>query len=317
MLSLFLVTIYHAAFGQSEISIQTDRDSYTTGDLVQLTGSLPGAKNYPIAIEIKDSKGDTILIRTVETDSSGNFELKFKIPSSATAGKLSVITSANIGGEPITKTKTVSLRTAGSEDTTSGSKPNNGGGCLIATAAFGSELTPQVQFLRDFRDERIMSTLAGSSFMNVFNTWYYSFSPYVADYERSNPWIQQTVKASIYPLIGILQTSEAAHTSVKGEYGALLSGLMASSMIGALYFWPFALAVKGIRKGMFNYRIAIYAIAGSFAFVMISLLANSEYALMSSTSLFVVATLSASAMLSARWITSIAKSFHRKVAGKN
>ena len=27
-----------------------------------------------------------------------------------------------------------------------------GGGCLIATAAFGSEMAPQVQFLREIRD---------------------------------------------------------------------------------------------------------------------------------------------------------------------
>src|SRR5690349_20188281 len=75
-------------------------------------------------------------------------------------------------------------------------------GCLIATAAFGSELTPQVQYLRNFRDHYILSTNAGSSFMKVFNTWYYSLSPYIADYERHQPWLQETVKTSIYPLFG-------------------------------------------------------------------------------------------------------------------
>ena len=33
----------------------------------------------------------------------------------------------------------------------------NGGGCLIATAAFGSELAPQVQQLRELRDNTILS----------------------------------------------------------------------------------------------------------------------------------------------------------------
>ncbi|HEX7031533.1 MAG TPA: CFI-box-CTERM domain-containing protein, partial [Nitrososphaera sp.] len=41
-------------------------------------------------------------------------------------------------------------------------------GCLIATAAFGSELTPQVQFLRNFRDNYILSTASGAAFMNAF-----------------------------------------------------------------------------------------------------------------------------------------------------
>ena len=58
--------------------------------------------------------------------------------------------------------------------------------CLIATAAFGSELTPQVQYLRHFRDHYILSTASGTAFMKVFNTVYYSFSPQVAEYERGS-----------------------------------------------------------------------------------------------------------------------------------
>ena len=41
-------------------------------------------------------------------------------------------------------------------------KPQPKSGCLIATVAFGSELSPQVQFLRNFRDNRILSTVSGS-----------------------------------------------------------------------------------------------------------------------------------------------------------
>ena len=59
-----------------------------------------------------------------------------------------------------------------------------GGGCLIATAVYGSEMSPQVQFLREIRDNKVMSTELGISFMNKFNQFYYSFSPLVADYER-------------------------------------------------------------------------------------------------------------------------------------
>ena len=103
-----------------------------------------------------------------------------------------------------------------------------GSKCLIATAAFGSELTPQVQFLRHFRDQNILSTASGSSFMNVFNAWYYSFSPYIANYERQQPWLQESVKFLIYPLLGILSVSEAAYSMFPGEYGALVAGVIAS-----------------------------------------------------------------------------------------
>ena len=43
------------------------------------------------------------------------------------------------------------------------------GGCLIATAAFGSELAPQVQFLREIRDNTVLQTQSGTSFMAGFN----------------------------------------------------------------------------------------------------------------------------------------------------
>jgi len=52
-----------------------------------------------------------------------------------------------------------------------------GGGCLIATATYGSELAPQVQMLREIRDNSLLQTQSGQSFMESFNSFYYSFSP--------------------------------------------------------------------------------------------------------------------------------------------
>lgn len=65
---------------------------------------------------------------------------------------------------------------------------SKGGGCLIATATCGSEISLQVQHLREIRDSKLLNTESGSSFMSTFNNFYYSFSPYVADYERENLW---------------------------------------------------------------------------------------------------------------------------------
>ena len=76
-----------------------------------------------------------------------------------------------------------------------------GGGCLIATAAFGSEMAPQVQFLRELRDNTVMSTQSGTAFMTGFNQFYYSFSPQIADYERENPVFKEAVKVTLTPLL--------------------------------------------------------------------------------------------------------------------
>ncbi len=79
-----------------------------------------------------------------------------------------------------------------------------GGGCLIATATFGSEMAPQVQQLRELRDNTILSTESGTAFMTGFNQFYYSFSPMVADLERENPIFKEVVKITLTPMLASL-----------------------------------------------------------------------------------------------------------------
>lgn len=183
--------------------------------------------------------------------------------------------------------------------------PTPPSGCLIATAAFGSELTPHVQFLRGFRDNHILSTASGSSFMTAFNSWYYSFSPQVADYERQQPWLQGSLRVAIYPLLGILQTAEKAYTTVPGEYGSIAAGLVASSLIGAVYFSPIALSIKQVRKNRLDYRLALGIIAAFAGSVVLALIANNSQALMITTSLLVLSTLGIVAIYTAKVIWKI------------
>jgi len=76
-----------------------------------------------------------------------------------------------------------------------------GGGCLIASATYGTELAPQVQQLRELRDNVLLQTESGSAFMSGFNQFYYSFSPTIADWERQNPVFKEAVKIGITPLL--------------------------------------------------------------------------------------------------------------------
>jgi len=87
-----------------------------------------------------------------------------------------------------------------------------GGGCLIATAAYGSELAPQVQLLREIRDNQLMNTESGSAFMSSFNEAYYSFSPYIADMERESPIFKEIVKAGLTPMLSTLAIMENAES---------------------------------------------------------------------------------------------------------
>ncbi|TFH01433.1 MAG: hypothetical protein E4G77_03495 [Nitrosopumilus sp.] len=95
-----------------------------------------------------------------------------------------------------------------------------GGGCLIATATYGSEMAPQVQSLREIRDSQLMNTNSGASFMGGFNHWYYSFSPYIADMERESPAFKEMIKIGITPLLSSLSImSYAESESEVAVYG--------------------------------------------------------------------------------------------------
>jgi len=98
-----------------------------------------------------------------------------------------------------------------------GSPPKNGGGCLIATATFGSELSPQVQQLREVRDNIVMNTKSGFTFMTAFNQFYYSFSPTIADLERENPVFKETVKIVLTPLLMTLSILNYAEIDSEEE----------------------------------------------------------------------------------------------------
>jgi hypothetical protein len=92
-----------------------------------------------------------------------------------------------------------------------------GGGCLIATAAFGSEMAPQIQFLREIRDNTVLQTESGTSFMAGFNQFYYSFSPAIADYERENPAFKEAVKLTLTPLLTSLTLLQYADIDSESE----------------------------------------------------------------------------------------------------
>jgi len=89
---------------------------------------------------------------------------------------------------------------------------SEGGGCLIATATYDSEMAPQVQMLREIRDEQLMNTESGVSFMTGFNQFYYSFSPHIADMERNDPIFKEIVKIGITPLLSTLSVMSYAES---------------------------------------------------------------------------------------------------------
>ena len=119
-----------------------------------------------------------------------------------------------------------------------------GGGCLIATATYGSELAPQVQQLRELRDNQLLQTESGTAFMGAFNDIYYSFSPVIADYERENPYFKEAVKLAITPMISSLSLMENAES----ESEVLSIGISVIMLNLGMYIGIPAIVVIGVRK---------------------------------------------------------------------
>ncbi|MBI5860033.1 MAG: peptidylprolyl isomerase [Nitrosarchaeum sp.] len=123
--------------------------------------------------------------------------------------------------------------------------PDKGGGCLIATATYGSELAPQVQQLRELRDNQLLHTESGKSFMSSFNNFYYSFSPMISDYERENPLFKEAVKIAITPMLSTFSIMTLADDS---EAQVLGLGLSVIALNIGMYFVAPAVVIVGIKK---------------------------------------------------------------------
>jgi len=122
-----------------------------------------------------------------------------------------------------------------------------GGGCLIATAAFNSELSTQVQMLREIRDTKIMNTQVGNTFTSGFNQFYYSFSPAIANMERQSPLFKEIVKITITPLLATL--SLLNNIDIDSEIEMLGVGIGIISLNVGIYFViPAIVAIKIKRE---------------------------------------------------------------------
>ena len=120
------------------------------------------------------------------------------------------------------------------------------GGCLIATASYGSELAPQVQHLRELRDNVVLQTESGSAFMTGFNQFYYSFSPIIADYERENPAFKEVVKLTITPLLASLTLLQYADINSESEMFGYGIGVILLNI--GMYFVAPAVLIMKIRS---------------------------------------------------------------------
>jgi len=229
------------ASAQTGITVETNFDSFVQGQTVTVIGN-GGEKT--VSIQVKDPIGQAILLRTITADQSGSFNFEFKISQTAKLGDYHITVSTVLDGIPIIATTMFDVVEI--SDSVTQTEQSKGGGCLIATATFGSEMAPQVQFLREIRDNTVLQTESGSAFMTGFNQFYYSFSPAVADYERENPAFKEAVKITLTPLLTSLTLLQYADIDSESEMLGYGIGIILLNI--GMYFIAPAILVMKVRK---------------------------------------------------------------------
>jgi len=209
--------------------------SVSTPENIDFRVENPNGENVRLGrAAFPDTLGMTqVFTRTMTADVAGDYTLYFlkPIPQNFRATVAVVIVD----------TESVEIR-----DIPAATPTNFEGGCLIATATYGSELAPQVQQLRELRDNKLLQTESGSAFMESFNDFYYSFSPIIADYERENPVFREAVKLAITPMISSL--SILNHVDMETEAEVLGYGISLILLNVGMYVGVPAIIVVGIRK---------------------------------------------------------------------
>ena len=78
-----------------------------------------------------------------------------------------------------------------------GAGEDGGGGCFVATAAYGTPMAEEAMVLRQFRDQYLLPNEAGA----VFVGFYYEYGPHLAEYISDDENLKSFVRTGLRPLI--------------------------------------------------------------------------------------------------------------------
>lgn len=141
---------------------------------------------------------------TFKVPAATNRALEFSIGGETQSGKVynvdSAVTLLNLAEISKVKGNTGSVVKIGGNDLVlSAMTASMTGGCFIATAAYGSPISPAVLLLRDFRDNFLLKTKPGEAFV----AWYYKVSPPLAEIIAENSFLKFITQILLLPLIMI------------------------------------------------------------------------------------------------------------------
>ena len=249
-------------FEDVTITVTTTKSTYEQGDIIFVSATITKPTTLDIGFFILAPGGDLEIVAekyVVNNIKSSSISTSFEVDSNfKETGSYRVLVGqtdqyGRIIPQGATATAAISIQATTSptveqqtQQQPQQTQQSQGGGCLIATASFGSEMAPQVQFLRELRDNTVLQTESGTSFMAGFNQFYYSFSPAVADYERENPVFKEAVKLTLTPLLTSLTLLQ--YTDIDSESEMLGYGIGVILLNIGMYFVAPAVLIMAVKK---------------------------------------------------------------------
>ena len=101
-------------------------------------------------------------------------------------------------------------------------------GCFIATTAYGTPMAEEIEVLREFRDEYLLTNPVGKALVK----FYYMVSPPIAEFITEHPSVKPIVRAGLLPAVAM---SAVAVNTTPAEKAAILGLLVLVSV--ALAIW--------------------------------------------------------------------------------
>jgi hypothetical protein len=218
------------------VNIQFNPDTYiltyTIGFTVMLE-TVPADKGVIIFDGVNYNNGENILKANGSYSIGATSGSDYQFTRWETTGSISV-TNPNLSSTMCTISGNGTLRMMQTSLTPT---PPPSGRCVVATAAYGSELAPEVVYMRNVRDNMVGSNDAGRQLVSGWNTFYYSWSPPIARFIDTYGTAKPIFRVLLLPLVGtvhltaiIYGTISLVNTSLASIVAFLIAALSSISI---------------------------------------------------------------------------------------
>ena len=214
--------------GITDLNISEMKLSDTSNYSLNVNGGLIPCNS---TVKVLASKSICTVIITFNPISTGTFNATLAIESDDTdTPNLSISLtgkgiSINDTGPSIDSSKDATNEVTDKDENSGGNASSGKGGCFIATAAYGSYLDPNVQVLREFRDNYLLTNSIGRAFVKL----YYRTSPSIADLITQHESLKTTTRLILTPIVyGI---------NFPGSVLLILIGIIVIPVVWRVRYW--------------------------------------------------------------------------------